>query len=146
MVFWLALSGHYTPLLLTLGAVSAILVIWVTVRMEIVDEESLPLRLLPRLPRYLLWLSGQVLRSGFAVVRLVWSPRRGPTSVVAKVPAGGLADLPKVVYANSITFTPGTLSLALGDEDIDVHALQRDDIGKLRAGAMLDRVRGLEPR
>jgi multicomponent Na+:H+ antiporter subunit E len=145
-LFWLLLSGHYTPLLLTLGALSALLVVWVILRMEVGDEEGVPLRPLRRMPRYLVWLTRQILLSALTVLRLVWSPRRRPAPAVGVVPARELSDLSEVVYANSITLTPGTLSLSLSDEDIEVHALRGDDIGELRTGAMLDRVRRLESR
>lgn len=144
--FWLLMSGHYTPLLLTLGALSVVLSIWVVFRMEVADGEGLPLRLVPRLPRYLPWLAGQIMLSGFTVLRLVWSPRRAPEPAIGTTPAGDLSDVAKVVYANSITLTPGTLSLAVHDDDIEVHALEGESIGELQAGGMLDRVRRLERR
>lgn len=144
--FWLMISGHYTPLLLTLGMLSVVVVVWVTLRMDIVDDESLPLRLLPRMPRYWLWLGGQIFVSAFTVLRLVWSPRRTPRPVIATVPARDLSDLSKVIYANSITLTPGTLSLSLHEEVIEVHGIQHEDVEHLQEGAMLERVRDLEAR
>ncbi|TDC54035.1 cation transporter [Actinomadura sp. KC345] len=143
--FWLIVSGHYTPLLLMLGALAVFLTVVVVTRMAVADEEGLPLRILPRLPWYLLWLCWQILLSALAVLRLVWSPRR-PRPVVAAVPAGELPDLSKVIYANSITLTPGTLSVSFRDEDIEVHAIQQAGITGLESGAMLDRVKGLEGR
>ncbi|TDC82463.1 Na+/H+ antiporter subunit E [Actinomadura sp. 7K507] len=143
--FWLIVSGHYTPLVLMLGALSVVLVVVVVVRMAVADEEGLPMRVLPRLPRYLLWLGWQILLSALAVLRMVWSPRR-PRPVVATVPAAELPDLSKVIYANSITLTPGTLSVSFRNEDIEVHSIQRAGITDLEGGAMLDRVRGLEGR
>ncbi|MFI0350148.1 Na+/H+ antiporter subunit E [Actinomadura sp. 9N407] len=144
--FWLAISGHYTPLLLTLGILSVVLVMWVVLRMDVVDDESLPLRLLPRIPGYWLWLGGQIFVSAFTVLRLVWSPRRKLRPVIATVPADDLSDLSKVVYANSITLTPGTLSLSLHEKVIEVHGIEQEGIEQLREGAMLERVRDLEGR
>ncbi|MGP4028749.1 Na+/H+ antiporter subunit E [Actinomadura sp. 3N407] len=141
--FWLAISGHYTPLLLMLGALSVVLVVWVIWRMQVVDDESLPLRLVPRLPRYLLWLSGQIMLSALTVLRLVWSPRSRIRPAVGMVAAADLPDLSKVIYANSITLTPGTLSVSFRDDDIEVHGLQREGIAGLRGGAMRTRVEGL---
>ncbi|MFD0852316.1 Na+/H+ antiporter subunit E, partial [Actinomadura adrarensis] len=69
-----------------------------------------------------------------------------PAPAVGTVPARELSDVSEVIYANSITLTPGTLSLSVDDEDIEVHALQADGIDDLRGGAMLDRVRRLESR
>ena len=54
--FWLALSGHYTPLLLTLGVVSCVLVVSLAHRMDAIDEEGVPLQVSLRLLAYLPWL------------------------------------------------------------------------------------------
>jgi multicomponent Na+:H+ antiporter subunit E len=140
IAFWLVLSGHYEPLLLTLGGLSVAVVCWLAWRAGL-DHLGATLPLLPRLPRYLLWLSGQVLVSALAVVRKVWSPRPSLRPVVASTPASNLPELSQVVYANSITLTPGTLSLHVGDDRIEVHSLERAGIDELRDGAMLGRVR-----
>ena len=142
--FWLALSGHYTPLLLALGAGSVGLVVWLVHRMGIVDHESVPLRPAPRLPRYFWWLAGEILRSSVSVTRQVWSPRRALRPAIGVVPTPGLPELSQVIYANSITLTPGTLSLRVDDDGIEVHSLDPAGLRQLRAGGMRDRVRKLE--
>lgn len=145
--FWLLLSGHFTVLLMALGALSVVLVIWIVRRMDIVDHESLPLHLsLRHAPQYAVWLAGKVLQSALAVARQVWSPRGALRPVVDRTPTRDLPELSQVVYANSITLTPGTLSLAVDDEGIEVHSLQPSGISELRAGGMLARVRRLEAR
>lgn len=145
--FWLLLSGHFTVLLMALGALSVVLVIWIVRRMDIVDHESLPLHLsLRHTPRYSLWLAGKVLQSALAVARQVWSPRGALQPVVDRAPTRDLPALSQVIYANSITMTPGTLSLSVDDEGIEVHSLQRSGISELQAGGMLARVRRLEAR
>lgn len=145
--FWLLLSGHFTPLLMGLGALSVALVVWIVRRMDIVDRESLPLHLSLRyLPRYALWLAGKALRSAMTVARLVWSPLRVLSPAVGTTQTADLPELSQVVYANSITLTPGTLSLSVGDDGIEVHALQRSGLSELQAGEMLARVRRLEVR
>jgi multicomponent Na+:H+ antiporter subunit E len=142
--FWLVLSGHYTPLLLVLGAGSVGLVVWLVHRMGIVDHESVPLRPAPRLPRYFWWLAGEILRSSVSVTRQVWSPRRALRPAIGVVPTPGLPELSQVIYANSITLTPGTLSLRVDDDGIEVHSLDPAGLRQLRAGGMRDRVRKLE--
>ncbi|TDB91234.1 Na+/H+ antiporter subunit E [Actinomadura sp. 7K534] len=144
--FWLVMSGHYTWLLLTLGAASVCLVVWVIWRMQVVDDESLPLQVLPRLPGYLLWLIGQIMVSAVTVLRLVWSPRRKIRPGVGTVPAAGMSDLSKVIYANSITLTPGTLSVSFRNGDIEVHALRAEGVAEVADSAMPRRVEGLEKR
>lgn len=144
--FWLVLSGHYTPLLLALGALSVGFVIWLVRRMGVVDDESVPLRPAPRLPGYLLWLAKEVLLSSVAVTRMVWSPRHHAQPAVAVTPAHELPELSQVIYASSITLTPGTLALGVDDEEVEVHSLAPSGIARLHAGGMLGRVRRLEAR
>lgn len=144
--FWLILSGHYTGLLLALGLVSVLLVVWIVRRMVAADGTDVDLRPSPRAPGYAVWLTGQVLVSSWAVFRQVWSLRPDPRPVVGVTPAGDLSEQARVGYANSITLTPGTLSLQVLDEGIEVHALRESGLQDLRAGGMHDRVRRLEAR
>ncbi|WP_328504378.1 Na+/H+ antiporter subunit E [Streptomyces sp. NBC_00457] len=145
VVFWLLLSGHYEPLLLALGALSVLVVCWLTRRARL-DHQSVTVAFALRLPRYFLWLSGRVLVSTYAVALKVWSPRPDLSPVVESTPASQLPELSQVVYANSITLTPGTLSLDVEADSIEVHSLERAGVDELREGLMLKRVRQTEAR
>lgn len=142
-LFWLVLSGHYTLLLLLLGAGSVALVAWIAHRMEIVDHEQ-PLHMSIGLPSYVLWLAGEIGKAALTVARLVWTPHLVLRPSVDKVPADGMTPLTQVIYANSITLTPGTLSIAVDDESILVHSLQTSGIAALHEGAMRGRAHRLE--
>jgi multicomponent Na+:H+ antiporter subunit E len=144
VVFWAVLSGHYSPLFLILGVVSVALVIWVSWRAGLTGRDSVEWSVSPRLPLYLLWLGKEVLVSSFALARTVWAPRPTLRPVVDTTNAHGTSLVSQVVYANSITLTPGTLSLDVNDEDIEVHSLSAQDIKALHRGDMLERVRRLE--
>lgn len=144
MAFWLVLSGHFTLLLIGLGVLSIGLVAWIVQRMGIPEPRGLPPHLVLRLPRYLLWLAGQVQLSALAVLRQVWSPRIDLRPAVGVTSVHDLPELAQVIYANSITLTPGTLSLSVDDEGIEVHSLQESGITELQAGEMARRVRQLE--
>lgn len=143
-VFWLLLSGHFEPLTLTLGALSVSLVCRLARRAGLGRDHGATASFALRLPRFFLWLGGQVLVSALGVARKVWSPRPVLRPVVAPTPARDLPDSARVVYANSITLTPGTLSLDVGDERIEVHSLDPADLGELQEGAMLRRLRRTE--
>lgn len=146
VAFWLVLSGHYTTLLLVLGALSVVLVCWLSWRAGLVEGEGASIPMALRLPRYLLWLGKEVLVSAVAVVRKVWSPRPKLRPTTAVTPSPGMPALSQVIYANSITFTPGTLSLDLDEDQIKVHSLDPAGIEELHTGQMLRRVRRLEAR
>jgi multicomponent Na+:H+ antiporter subunit E len=143
-VFWLVLSGHVEPLFLALGGASVVLVCWVSLRADLAEQHAVTFPLALRLPRYLLWLGKEMLVSSVAVVWKVWSPRPALRPVVTATPSRDMPDLSQVVYANSITLTPGTLSLDVADDRIEVHSLDEANADTLHAGAMLRRVRQLE--
>ncbi len=144
--FWLLLSGHYDPLLLGLGAVSVAVVCGMAWRGELYLHPDVTIRFVLRLPLYFVWLAWEVFRSALGVVRKVWSPRSDLRPVVAATDSTALSELEQVVYTNSITLTPGTLSLDVDDDRILVHSLDAADIEALRDGAMLRQVRKLGGR
>lgn len=144
-VFWLVLSGHYTPLLLTLGALSCILVTWFSVRMAAAGERDTgALRLLPALPSYWLWLSWEVVRANIDVIRAIVHPRLPISPTLVKVAASQRHPLGEVIYANSITLTPGTISVELDGGQIAVHALTADGATDIEEGGMARRVRRID--
>jgi multicomponent Na+:H+ antiporter subunit E len=145
IVFWIVLSGHFEVLFLSLGAASVLLVCLISYRAGVLDGDGVTFALVLRLPRYLLWLVTAVLVSAFGVVRKAWSPRPELRPVVDRTSSAGLSEFSSVVYANSITFTPGTLSFDVDDDCVNVHSLDEAGLEDLRAGAMLRRVRRLEP-
>ena len=129
-VFWLILSDHFEPLPLMLGALSVAIVCGMAWRAEIYLHPDVTVRFVLRLPWFFIWLAGKVFLSALGVMRKVWSPRPKLRPVVASTPA----DMPgwsQVIYANSITLTPGTLALYIGDDYIKVHSL--DAGGRRRA-------------
>ena len=54
------------------------------------------------------------------------------------------SDLARALYANSITLTPGTISIDVGKDEITVHALSREGAQDLASGEMGERVSALE--
>jgi len=143
--FWLINSGYYKPLLLSFGLFSAIFVVYLTHRMDVVDHESHPLHLFTlKLPSYYLWLVGQLIISNIDVVKRVWSGRNSISPCAAWLPLSQTTDIGRVIYANSITLTPGTVAMDLEDDRVYVHALSREGLEDLRAGEMDRRVSNLE--
>lgn len=135
-VVWLLLSGHYTGLLLGLGALSCLFVAWIAHRMEVVDHEGHPIHISWRAPMYWLWLGWEIVKANLDVTRRILDPRLPISPTVFKVTASQKSDLGRVTYANSITLTPGTVSLSLFKNEIEVHALSREAAEGLAQGAM----------
>jgi len=125
-LYWLALSGHYTPLIPTLGAISILTVIGLTIRMKILDEETVPYLHGPKSLSYYVWLFGEIVKANVAVVRAVLSPDLEVSPKMVSVPAKQGTDIGRTMFANSITLTPGTVSVDMVGEKILVHALLAD--------------------
>ena len=142
-VVWLLLSGHYTPLILSFGAVSVLIVIWFMWRMERVDEklDFLPMR--PRMLYYLLWLMWQVVLSNIDLVRRIWDPTLPIRPTWQRLDIKVTSSLAKTLYANSITLTPGTLTTDVREDHFMVHSLSPDGIEDLRKGGMEEQIQRL---
>ena len=61
--FWLLMSGYYTSLIMSLGALSCLLCVYLTIKAKILDNETLPLYFFPRLIQYTLWLIKEIFLS-----------------------------------------------------------------------------------
>ena len=138
------LSGHTSPLLLSLGLLSVAAVVACASRLEVLDDEGVPVHLLPGLIRYVPWLIGQVIRSNLDVARRIVSPELPIYPSVIKVNAPHHTEVGRVTYANSITLTPGTISLDVSAETIEVHALTEDAAIDLMSGEMARQVQRAE--
>ena len=133
---WLLWSGHTDALLVTFGALSTVAVVAIAVRMRIVDEEGAPLGLPLRAVRYVPWLLWEIAKANVDVARRILSPRLSIRPTLIRVKAGQRRDLGRVIYANSITLTPGTVSIDVEGDEILVHALTREAAEGLRSGVM----------
>ena len=81
------------------------------------------------------------MRSNIKVARHILSPRLPIDPRTITVEAGQKDELDQVVYANSITLTPGTVSLRLHEGEITVHALTAEFAKDVESGEMQRRVR-----
>ncbi|MDH3233266.1 MAG: Na+/H+ antiporter subunit E [Alphaproteobacteria bacterium] len=141
---WLLLSGHYDPLILTFGAVSCAIVTLIAYRMDVVDHESHPIHLGWRLPVYLCWLLWEIVKANIDVAKRILNPRLPISPTVFTLEASQPTELGHVIYANSITLTPGTVTLQVNRDEIAVHALSQEAADDLAKGEMDRRVTWIE--
>jgi len=142
--FWLLISDYNTVLILSLGVVSVTFVLFVAHRMDVVDQESQPLHLTINLPGFYAWLVKEIILANISVVKHIWLGNKTISPTLKTIKASQKTDIGKVIYANSITLTPGTVSIALEDDKILVHALLCESIKDLETGEMDQRVTKLE--
>jgi len=145
MAVWLLNSGHYTLLMISFGVASCLLVVFLSLRMGIVDDEAEPVHLIPRALIYMPWLVKEIFKSNIDVARRVLTPGR-PRISPRLIEAGTSqeSDLGRVIYANSITLTPGTVSIRVHGTYITVHAISDEVAEGLLEGEMDRRVTRFE--
>ncbi len=141
-VIWLLLSGHYDPLLLTLGVLSCITCLYVTWKAKFIDEEGLPLHLLIRLPIYTVWLFKEIIKANIDTAKIIIINNPDPQNF--RVKSSQKTEAGKVTYANSITLTPGTVTTVLDGDILEVHALSSDMADDVKSGVMDKKVSWLE--
>jgi multicomponent Na+:H+ antiporter subunit E len=141
---WLLLSGIYEPLLLGFGVASVVLVVVIAQRMDLVDHEGVPMHLHLRIVGYLIWLAKEIAKANIDVARLIIDPRLPISPCIIRVPATQKTDLGRVIHANSITLTPGTVSVELEEGEIIVHAISRQAAEGTLEGAIDRRVSAVE--
>ncbi len=137
---WLLMSGMMEPLLLMLGLASCVLVVVITSRMDIIDHEGHPIHLTWRALVYWPWLAWEIVKANIDVARIILSPSLPMSPVMVRLKPSQKSDLGLVMYANSITLTPGTISVDVEPGEILVHAITREAAAGLDDGEMDRRV------
>lgn len=136
-ILWILLSGHLSPLLLSLGAASVALTILLATRMRIIDHESYPLQISTKLPAFYVYITWEIIKANIQVIRSILTDGgKTITPQLVEIPLPQKTDLSRVIYANAITLTPGTVSVELKDDKILVHALNKEGIEDLLSGDM----------
>lgn len=145
LALWLALSGHYDLFHLGLGVLSVALVLWLNLglrRLPAADNVFQPEATLKplRFLGYCVWLPVQILRSAAYVAYLVLHPRLPVRPVVVQFRSSQPNGFAQMILGNSITLTPGTLTLDVVGDRFVVHALTPATAQDLLSGTMQEKV------
>lgn len=142
--FWLALSGMYTPFLLVAGFGAALIVAALAWRMEVADGEGHPVHLTLAALAYWPWLIKEIAKSGWQVSRIIIDPRLPVSPTLVRFAPSQKSAVGLVTHANSITLTPGTITVEADHHRFLVHALTREGAEGLAGSEMDRRVSRLE--
>lgn len=140
MAVWLLLSGYYVPLIIGFGVASCLLSALIAYRMDVIDHEGHPIFLGPRIVSYWIWLLVEIFKANVDVAKCVLFPKRYLRPSLFTVTASQKSDLGRVIYANSITLTPGTVTVDLDDDQVMVHSLTEGSAEGVKSGDMDRRV------
>ncbi|GFZ85066.1 sodium:proton antiporter [Rickettsiales bacterium] len=145
---WLIYLGHISTFSLLSGAVSVIFIIlfvrYLAKSLELLCAFTIfpTIKLSWRFPVYFLWLIWQIALSSFAVARIVWQLKPSISPIVLSIKSGQKTDFDAALLANSITLTPGTVSVFQQDMTLYVHALTAQNGADITKGVMTQQVLG----
>lgn len=129
VLFWLGLSGHYTPLLLSLGGVSILIAVVLAGRLGIIDREGSPYFAIFGAALYVPWLLVEIFKANVDVIKACLKADLDINPALVKVKTSCESDLAKTLFANSITLTPGTVTIEVEPNRMLVHALYEENAG-----------------
>jgi multicomponent Na+:H+ antiporter subunit E len=139
--FWVLLSGQFDAFHLTLGAICSSLVAYLYHDLLFANVRVGDMRIvIGRFIAYIPWLLYQILMSNIHVASLVLRPKMPIDPKIVTFKTKLETDVSCVTLANSITLTPGTITMEIRDGVYYVHALSKKVADELRAGEMEDRV------
>ena len=125
---WIAFSGHFDFLLLSFGVLSVSIVLYTLRRMRIVDETPIKFQMNAfKLVIYSFWLIKEILKSNITVTKTILSQKIQVKQNMFNVPLSPKSDAAQVIFANSITLTPGTITVETEKNSLLVHALNFSD-------------------
>ena len=144
MLLWLSLSGYFNFLQVSFGLVSTFFVVWLTFHLNLLTTDGARLQILRGYPLYLLWLTWEIIVSNILLAKIILAPKMVLHRQIIYTKANQSSDLAKAIYANSITLTPGTLTVDLNSDGFVVHSMAKTFTDDIRSDKMNDRVAKLE--
>lgn len=134
---WLVLSGFFKPFFFGLGAISCTLAVLIAYKIRKQQGNITGVwRTVFFLPKYLGWLEWQVIKSSLDVAVKMWQIEPDISPCMAWVPSKQRKEIGMALYANSITMTPGTVSVMVRPNQIQVHALTQEALAEVQSGQM----------
>ncbi len=151
---WIIFSGQFDLFHLALGLISALFVTWISSSFLFLDRSrGVRQRLgeIIRIPGYLIWILYKIFQANIHILKLALTPGdlKGVEPSVVKIKTRLRTDFGRYVLANSITLTPGTITVMIEGDELLVHSISGETAAGVRDGTMERRIaevfeRGME--
>ena len=121
LLTWLLFSGYFKAFFLISGLISSCIIV-VMLRYQKIPVYNLSFRSI----KYVLWLFYQMILSSWSVTKLVWKRHLNIAPQIKKISHHQKSNYKIVILANSITLTPGTLTINEEEGCLYVHTLMEE--------------------
>lgn len=142
-IAWLLWSGIYKPLLLGLGVFSCLLSLYLAHRMGALDDSMFSWYVLPRLPRYWVWLLKEITLSSFKVSKIILKREMSISPTIVEFDAVSSDPVGQAILGNSISLTPGSVTLDIHEGKLTVHCFTQAGADALLEGEINRRTAAL---
>ena len=133
LAIWLVFSGFFDAFHVTLGVISALLVTILSGDLFFTERDTSArdrFRETCRIPGYLFWLLWQIVIANLHVLKLALLPN-GPEEIeprIVRFKTNLTSPFARFVFAQGITLTPGTVTVAIEGDEFIVHAISRSSV------------------
>ncbi|MBO1225515.1 MAG: Na+/H+ antiporter subunit E [Candidatus Scalindua sediminis] len=143
--FWILLSGEFTFILITSGIVASLIVAYLSHDIFIGKPDiKIETRRVFKFIKYLPWLVWKVILANFEIAYLVLHPKMLIDPQIIRFETDLKTDLGIVTLANSITLTPGTITVEANKEEFVIHAIWQKSVEGIIDGEMQRKVKEIE--
>jgi multicomponent Na+:H+ antiporter subunit E len=126
--FWIFVSSAIDIQHILIGALSAYIISHFSYDLLLQKNEKIPgLRAIPLYVSYLGNLAFEIIKANIQVARIVLDPRLPISPSIVEFKTILKSETAKASLANSITLTPGTLTIDVVGDKFIVHALTKED-------------------
>lgn len=145
-LLWVVLNGQWNLEIVFLGIGISAAVFWFCCKFldYSLKKEIRFYRLLPYIFTYFFGLVWEIVKANVDAIRLALSFRNEIDPVVVKFKSDLRTDVAKTILANSITLTPGTITVAVEGDEFTIHALDRDLVRGIDESVFVKRLRRIE--
>ena len=135
LTFWLFWSGMFDAFHITLGLISSAIIVKWTGHLFVETKQTFRTRIIEWLQfeKYAIWLLWQIVLANIQVLKIAFHPNilkiLNPKLITFKTSLKG--DVAKFIFAQSITLTPGTVTVSIKEDQIKVHAINDQSASEL---------------
>jgi multicomponent Na+:H+ antiporter subunit E len=144
-LFWILVSSAVDSQHILVGIVAAFIVSHFSSDLLIGKSKDIPsLKAVPLFLSYLVHLGVEIVTANLTVARIVLDPKLPISPSIIKFKTQLKTDTAKATLANSITLTPGTLTIDIKGDTFYVHTLTREDANEVKRWHMEKRLLEVE--
>jgi multicomponent Na+:H+ antiporter subunit E len=139
VIIWVSLAGfHVEPLLILYMLGASLLTLLISIRLDLLPKKN---HFKLSAIMYFVWLLKEIFMSSIAVVRISWRRNLKIQPLLEPIKTTQINNVGIATYANSITLTPGTVTLSAEGDHLLIHALDISFMDDLKSGEMDSKVK-----